>query len=162
MPYNLNKQFPTVVPIHLHQNKMFNTLTLALPPRVGFLLFGWIKNTSHIFEHLVPPKNTNYINTIYSHYRNNQKSNPNRNTSGKSVSFLTISEFFHLTAYSNWRLGNGCDGPQFKSRNGQEIIFFSKSSGVHSTTHSMGTAVLSRGLSGQSVKLTITSHYHRG
>ena len=30
------------------------TLTLALPFWVRFILFGWIKNTNHIFEHLVP------------------------------------------------------------------------------------------------------------
>jgi len=30
------------------------TLTLALPLWVRFMLFGWIKNTNHIFEHLVP------------------------------------------------------------------------------------------------------------
>jgi len=30
------------------------TLTLALPLWVRFILFGWIKNTNHIFEHLVP------------------------------------------------------------------------------------------------------------
>jgi len=27
IPYNLNKQFPTVVPTHLHQDKTFNTYT---------------------------------------------------------------------------------------------------------------------------------------
>jgi F-type H+-transporting ATPase subunit a len=30
------------------------TLTLALPLWISFILFGWIKNTNHIFEHLVP------------------------------------------------------------------------------------------------------------
>ena len=30
------------------------TLTLALPLWLSFILFGWIKNTNHIFEHLVP------------------------------------------------------------------------------------------------------------
>jgi len=30
------------------------TLTLALPLWVRFILFGWIKNTNHIFEHLIP------------------------------------------------------------------------------------------------------------
>lgn len=30
------------------------TLTLALPLWITFILFGWIKNTNHIFEHLVP------------------------------------------------------------------------------------------------------------
>ena len=30
------------------------TLTLALPLWVTFMLYGWIKNTNHIFEHLVP------------------------------------------------------------------------------------------------------------
>nr|AMX22722.1 ATP synthase F0 subunit 6 [Coptotermes kalshoveni] len=30
------------------------TLTLALPLWVSFMLFGWIKNTNHMFEHLVP------------------------------------------------------------------------------------------------------------
>lgn len=30
------------------------TLTLALPIWIRFILFGWIKNTNHIFEHLVP------------------------------------------------------------------------------------------------------------
>jgi len=30
------------------------TLTLALPLWMRFILFGWIKNTNHIFEHLVP------------------------------------------------------------------------------------------------------------
>jgi len=30
------------------------TLTLALPLWIRFILFGWIKNTNHIFEHLVP------------------------------------------------------------------------------------------------------------
>jgi len=30
------------------------TLTLALPIWLRFILFGWIKNTNHIFEHLVP------------------------------------------------------------------------------------------------------------
>jgi F-type H+-transporting ATPase subunit a len=30
------------------------TLTLALPLWVRFILFGWINNTNHIFEHLVP------------------------------------------------------------------------------------------------------------
>jgi len=30
------------------------TLTLALPLWMRFILFGWIKNTNHIFEQLVP------------------------------------------------------------------------------------------------------------
>nr|UQJ75187.1 ATP synthase F0 subunit 6 [Epicalotermes aethiopicus] len=30
------------------------TLTLALPMWVSFMLFGWINNTKHMFEHLVP------------------------------------------------------------------------------------------------------------
>jgi F0F1-type ATP synthase membrane subunit a len=30
------------------------TLTLALPLWITFILHGWIKNTNHIFEHLVP------------------------------------------------------------------------------------------------------------
>nr|QXT44223.1 ATP synthase F0 subunit 6 [Adaiphrotermes sp. CIVT232] len=30
------------------------TLTLALPLWMTFMLFGWIKNTNHMFEHLVP------------------------------------------------------------------------------------------------------------
>jgi len=30
------------------------TLTLALPLWISFILFGWIKNTNHMFEHLVP------------------------------------------------------------------------------------------------------------
>jgi hypothetical protein len=30
------------------------TLTLALPLWMRFILFGWIKNTNHIFEHPVP------------------------------------------------------------------------------------------------------------
>jgi len=30
------------------------TLTLPLPLWISFILFGWIKNTNHIFEHLVP------------------------------------------------------------------------------------------------------------
>nr|QXI86595.1 ATP synthase F0 subunit 6 [Astalotermes sp. D JRA-2021a] len=30
------------------------TLTLALPLWLSFMLFGWIKNTNHMFEHLVP------------------------------------------------------------------------------------------------------------
>nr|URX53503.1 ATP synthase F0 subunit 6 [Longicaputermes sinaicus]URX53529.1 ATP synthase F0 subunit 6 [Longicaputermes sinaicus]URX53555.1 ATP synthase F0 subunit 6 [Longicaputermes sinaicus] len=30
------------------------TLTLALPLWVSFMLFGWINNTNHMFEHLVP------------------------------------------------------------------------------------------------------------
>jgi F-type H+-transporting ATPase subunit a len=30
------------------------TLTLALPLWIRFILFGWINNTNHIFEHLVP------------------------------------------------------------------------------------------------------------
>jgi F0F1-type ATP synthase membrane subunit a len=30
------------------------TLTLALTLWIRFILFGWIKNTNHIFEHLVP------------------------------------------------------------------------------------------------------------
>nr|URX53336.1 ATP synthase F0 subunit 6 [Kalotermes approximatus] len=30
------------------------TLTLALPLWVSFMMFGWIKNTNHMFEHLVP------------------------------------------------------------------------------------------------------------
>ena len=30
------------------------TLTLALPLWMRFILFGWIKNTNHIFEYLVP------------------------------------------------------------------------------------------------------------
>nr|YP_009351486.1 ATP synthase F0 subunit 6 [Orthotermes depressifrons]AQP29723.1 ATP synthase F0 subunit 6 [Orthotermes depressifrons] len=30
------------------------TLTLALPLWMSFMLFGWIKNTNHMFEHLVP------------------------------------------------------------------------------------------------------------
>nr|AQP26662.1 ATP synthase F0 subunit 6 [Anoplotermes sp. E1 TB-2017] len=30
------------------------TLTLALPLWVSFMLFGWMKNTNHMFEHLVP------------------------------------------------------------------------------------------------------------
>nr|YP_009350628.1 ATP synthase F0 subunit 6 [Bulbitermes laticephalus]AQP27504.1 ATP synthase F0 subunit 6 [Bulbitermes laticephalus] len=30
------------------------TLTLALPMWMSFMLFGWIKNTNHMFEHLVP------------------------------------------------------------------------------------------------------------
>jgi len=30
------------------------TLTLALPLWITFILYGWIKNTNHIFEHLVP------------------------------------------------------------------------------------------------------------
>jgi F-type H+-transporting ATPase subunit a len=29
------------------------TLTLALPIWIRFILFGWIKNTNHMFEHLV-------------------------------------------------------------------------------------------------------------
>jgi F-type H+-transporting ATPase subunit a len=34
------------------------TLTLALPLWVRFILFGWIDNTNHIFEHLVPQGTT--------------------------------------------------------------------------------------------------------
>nr|AIY62027.1 ATP synthase F0 subunit 6 [Glossotermes oculatus]URH16506.1 ATP synthase F0 subunit 6 [Glossotermes oculatus] len=30
------------------------TMTLALPMWLGFMLFGWIKNTNHMFEHLLP------------------------------------------------------------------------------------------------------------
>jgi hypothetical protein len=30
------------------------TLTLALPLWIRFIWFGWIKNTNHTFEHLVP------------------------------------------------------------------------------------------------------------
>nr|AUG32891.1 ATP synthase F0 subunit 6 [Birmella discoidalisa] len=30
------------------------TLTLALPLWVSFMLYGWIKNTNHMFAHLVP------------------------------------------------------------------------------------------------------------
>nr|URH16448.1 ATP synthase F0 subunit 6 [Kalotermitidae sp. A SH-2022a] len=30
------------------------TLTLALPMWVSFMMFGWINNTKHMFEHLVP------------------------------------------------------------------------------------------------------------
>nr|URX54023.1 ATP synthase F0 subunit 6 [Neotermes cubanus] len=30
------------------------TLTLALPLWVSFMIFGWINNTNHMFEHLVP------------------------------------------------------------------------------------------------------------
>nr|UQJ75265.1 ATP synthase F0 subunit 6 [Pterotermes occidentis]URX54387.1 ATP synthase F0 subunit 6 [Pterotermes occidentis] len=30
------------------------TLTMALPLWVSFMLFGWINNTNHMFEHLVP------------------------------------------------------------------------------------------------------------
>nr|URX53997.1 ATP synthase F0 subunit 6 [Epicalotermes sp. 2 AB-2022a] len=30
------------------------TLTLALPMWTSFMLFGWINNTKHMFEHLVP------------------------------------------------------------------------------------------------------------
>jgi F-type H+-transporting ATPase subunit a len=30
------------------------TLTLALPLWIRFIIFGWINNTNHIFEHLVP------------------------------------------------------------------------------------------------------------
>nr|URX52894.1 ATP synthase F0 subunit 6 [Glyptotermes sp. 3 AB-2022a] len=30
------------------------TLTLALPLWVSFMMFGWINNTNHMFEHLVP------------------------------------------------------------------------------------------------------------
>nr|URX53193.1 ATP synthase F0 subunit 6 [Cryptotermes mangoldi] len=30
------------------------TLTLALPLWVSFMVFGWINNTKHMFEHLVP------------------------------------------------------------------------------------------------------------
>nr|URH16727.1 ATP synthase F0 subunit 6 [Dentispicotermes sp. n. 2 SH-2021a] len=30
------------------------TMTLALPMWISFMLFGWIKNTNHMFEHLVP------------------------------------------------------------------------------------------------------------
>nr|URX54439.1 ATP synthase F0 subunit 6 [Cryptotermes penaoru] len=30
------------------------TLTLALPLWVSFMVFGWINNTNHMFEHLVP------------------------------------------------------------------------------------------------------------
>nr|URX53984.1 ATP synthase F0 subunit 6 [Epicalotermes sp. 1 AB-2022a] len=30
------------------------TLTLALPMWASFMLFGWINNTKHMFEHLVP------------------------------------------------------------------------------------------------------------
>nr|YP_009351577.1 ATP synthase F0 subunit 6 [Astalotermes murcus]AQP30001.1 ATP synthase F0 subunit 6 [Astalotermes murcus] len=30
------------------------TLTLALPLWLSFMMFGWIKNTNHMFEHLVP------------------------------------------------------------------------------------------------------------
>nr|YP_006503939.1 ATP synthase F0 subunit 6 [Neotermes insularis]AFM92439.1 ATP synthase F0 subunit 6 [Neotermes insularis] len=30
------------------------TLTLALPLWMSFMLFGWINNTNHMFEHLVP------------------------------------------------------------------------------------------------------------
>nr|YP_009351122.1 ATP synthase F0 subunit 6 [Cavitermes tuberosus]AQP28622.1 ATP synthase F0 subunit 6 [Cavitermes tuberosus] len=30
------------------------TLTLALPLWMTFMLYGWIKNTNHMFEHLVP------------------------------------------------------------------------------------------------------------
>nr|WHM51684.1 ATP synthase F0 subunit 6 [Orthognathotermes sp. n.] len=30
------------------------TMTLALPMWMSFMLFGWIKNTNHMFEHLVP------------------------------------------------------------------------------------------------------------
>nr|URX53945.1 ATP synthase F0 subunit 6 [Cryptotermes sp. 5 AB-2022a] len=30
------------------------TLTLALPLWVSFMVFGWVNNTNHMFEHLVP------------------------------------------------------------------------------------------------------------
>nr|URX53245.1 ATP synthase F0 subunit 6 [Cryptotermes sp. 2 AB-2022a] len=30
------------------------TMTLALPMWVGFMMFGWINNMNHMFEHLVP------------------------------------------------------------------------------------------------------------
>nr|UQJ75200.1 ATP synthase F0 subunit 6 [Kalotermes flavicollis]URH16480.1 ATP synthase F0 subunit 6 [Kalotermes flavicollis] len=30
------------------------TLTMALPLWMSFMMFGWIKNTNHMFEHLVP------------------------------------------------------------------------------------------------------------
>nr|URX54465.1 ATP synthase F0 subunit 6 [Glyptotermes sp. 17 AB-2022a] len=30
------------------------TLTLALPLWLSFMLFGWVNNTNHMFEHLVP------------------------------------------------------------------------------------------------------------
>ena len=53
IPYNLNEQFLRTIPIPLQQNKTPNTLTLAFPLWITFILFGWIKNKPYI-EHLVP------------------------------------------------------------------------------------------------------------
>nr|WHM51762.1 ATP synthase F0 subunit 6 [Rugitermes flavicinctus] len=37
------------------------TLTLALPMWVSFMLFGWINNANHMFEHLVPQGTPNML-----------------------------------------------------------------------------------------------------
>nr|WPN89795.1 ATP synthase F0 subunit 6 [Fenusa sp. 1 GYN-2023a] len=37
------------------------TLTLALPLWFSFILFGWIKNTNHMFAHLVPQNTPNVL-----------------------------------------------------------------------------------------------------
>nr|WES13264.1 ATP synthase F0 subunit 6 [Fenusa (Kaliofenusa) sp. 3 GYN-2022b] len=37
------------------------TLTLALPLWLSFILFGWIKNTNHMFAHLVPQNTPNIL-----------------------------------------------------------------------------------------------------
>nr|YP_010710201.1 ATP synthase F0 subunit 6 [Dyscolus rotundiceps]WCS91637.1 ATP synthase F0 subunit 6 [Dyscolus rotundiceps]WCS91884.1 ATP synthase F0 subunit 6 [Dyscolus rotundiceps] len=40
--------------IYTSSSHMSMTLSLALPLWLGFMLFGWINNTQHMFAHLVP------------------------------------------------------------------------------------------------------------
>nr|QID48462.1 ATP synthase F0 subunit 6 [Systolederus spicupennis] len=51
MCYNFMGLFPYIFTSTSH---MAMTLSLALPMWLGINLFGWIKKTNHMFEHLVP------------------------------------------------------------------------------------------------------------
>nr|YP_010373084.1 ATP synthase F0 subunit 6 [Teredorus hainanensis]UPH84295.1 ATP synthase F0 subunit 6 [Teredorus hainanensis] len=51
MIYNFMGLFPYIFTSTSH---MVSTLSLALPMWLGINMFGWLKKTNHMFEHLVP------------------------------------------------------------------------------------------------------------
>jgi hypothetical protein len=55
-PLRWPRDTPLHTPSHIftRTRHLTLTLTLALPLWIRFMLFGWIKNTNHIFENLVP------------------------------------------------------------------------------------------------------------
>nr|YP_271836.1 ATP synthase F0 subunit 6 [Japyx solifugus]AAV33408.1 ATP synthase F0 subunit 6 [Japyx solifugus] len=49
-----NNSFGLIPHIFTSTSHLTMTLTLALPLWLGFMLFGWINHTQHMFAHLVP------------------------------------------------------------------------------------------------------------